>query len=93
MKPTTKPKLTVDMVKTVYNGRPGCACGCRGEYKITRRSISLLLSKFETTDWEKIVFIPESETLKDDGAIFYWDSNETRCHAIYLNPGAYKEEK
>ena len=25
-------QVTIDQVTRVYNGRPGCGCGCRGKY-------------------------------------------------------------
>ena len=43
-----KPSITPEMVEQVYNGRPGCACGCRGNYSTTKRSITLALKKFHS---------------------------------------------
>lgn len=74
-------KITVDMVERVYNGRPGCACGCRGTYSDSKRSISSLLKKFEAIICIEVHEIPESPT---SGRILYWDSSETRTHTIYL---------
>jgi hypothetical protein len=33
------------VVKSVYSGRPGCACGCRGTHSESARSVAIVLGK------------------------------------------------
>lgn len=37
--------IDVTAVSQVYNGRHGCACGCRGNYSSTPRSIRQIVAK------------------------------------------------
>ena len=40
--------FTLANVKTVYSGRPGCMCGCRGKYTTpeqSARSVKILFNK------------------------------------------------
>lgn len=38
-------QLDASQVKSVYSGRHGCACGCRGNHSETQRSIKLIVGK------------------------------------------------
>lgn len=34
-------KLNVDRVMNVYSGRPGCMCGCRGNYRVASAHVAI----------------------------------------------------
>lgn len=36
---------SLDQVTKSYSGRPGCACGCRGNYSQSARSIKIIAGK------------------------------------------------
>lgn len=42
-------KVPVDKIQSVYSGRPGCCCGCRGKHTdatpTTMRTINLITNK------------------------------------------------
>jgi hypothetical protein len=42
-------KLTLNpnTVTSVYSGKLGCACGCRGNHATTERSVKLIVSKIQ----------------------------------------------
>lgn len=33
-------KIKVDKVMQVYSGRPGCMCGCRGNYRVASKYVA-----------------------------------------------------
>jgi hypothetical protein len=45
--PTLKATATVDRAKVVrvYSGRPGCACGCRGNYSENPATIARIVNR------------------------------------------------
>ena len=70
--------LTVEQTTRSYSGKPGCMCGCNGEYKDSERARKLAITqllkdprvKFET--WGS-----------DEGCLFV--RTETRKRVLYLN--------
>lgn len=40
---STKVRLDPRIVSSVYTGRPGCACGCRGRHTSDPRSIKMVV--------------------------------------------------
>jgi hypothetical protein len=38
-------RLERDAITTVYSGRPGCACGCKGHHTDSQRSKTLIANK------------------------------------------------
>lgn len=75
-----KKTITADMVNRVYSGVPGCACGCRGTYSSSSRSIGIILKKYADA---KVV--DSTPGFGDDGEIIFWDNAEgTRTYTIYL---------
>lgn len=69
----------IDLIKDVYTGKPGCCCGCRGEYHTDAKTIrshisrtNALLSSDQVTD---IVFT-------DGSGIFV--ETYTRYRNIYI---------
>jgi hypothetical protein len=32
-----KPMIDINKIKSVYSGRPGCCCGCRGKYTYAKK--------------------------------------------------------
>lgn len=73
-------KLTVDDIENVYSGRPGCMCGCRGEYKDSPRSKKIILNK--------ILRSPNYQI--SDGVIYV--QTETRMLAAYIDSSYIDEE-
>ncbi len=48
---------TLENVKTVYSGKPGCMCGCRGKYTTpaqSARSVKILFNKVMNNPKHKI---------------------------------------
>ncbi len=49
--------FTLDDVKTVYSGKPGCMCGCRGKYTTpeqSARSVKLIFNKVMNNPKHKV---------------------------------------
>jgi hypothetical protein len=49
--------FTLDNVKTVYSGKPGCMCGCRGKYTTpeqSARSVKLIFNKVMNNPAHKV---------------------------------------
>ena len=79
--------IRADQVKQVYSGRPGCACGCRGNYSENRGAITVSLKKYAAAlaEGRKVETI---EASAGDGPILFWDNEEgTRTYTIYLKDG------
>ena len=80
---TDNKKLVMDVldgvtpIKSVYNGRPGCCCGCRGKHTSSQKAITLQKNKF-------IKFI-EKEGIENievgQNNLFFEDG---RYHIIYF---------
>ncbi len=42
--------INKDKIVSVYSGRPGCACGCRGNHSKTKRAITTVVNKMNRLD-------------------------------------------
>ena len=82
-------EIKIEQVERVYSGKPGCACGCNGNYSEKRNVISGTLKKYAlaVAQGRKI---EQFESSRDGGVILYWDRDDeedTRTYTIYLKPG------
>lgn len=76
-----KPVIPKSAITKVYAGRPGCACGCRGNYSETQRSIAIIYGKY----------VAASEDAIDTAGsgIVFWDSPDgQRTYTIYFTEEA-----
>lgn len=74
-----KPRIDRAKIKRVYSGKPGCACGCLGNYSESKGSITKVLKKFDEA------FAVNEMTGLDGETIIYWDSpDRSRTYTIYL---------
>ena len=63
--PTVLSNIDFEKVLKVYNGKQGCACGCRGNYSDATRTVKSTLTKMSKRfHWEENRF----EVLKGLGA-------------------------
>ena len=68
--------LSIDQIKSVYNGRSGCMCGCKG----THRDAASMSKSALTRAFNKVINDPSVEC---DGDIYYID-NGKRTTVIYF---------
>ena len=72
--------LTVDQTIRSYSGKPGCMCGCNGEYKDSLRARKLAITqllnnpKVQLQTWER--------STDDAGCLFI--RTDTRNRVLYL---------
>ena len=67
--------FTLANVKTVYSGKPGCMCGCRGKYTTpaqSARSVKLIFNKVMNNPKHKV----------EDGIAFV--ETDTRNLVVYF---------
>lgn len=80
-----KPTINPNQIGRVYSGRPGCACGCRGNYSESKRSVNHVLKLYNQTPEDRI---ESTQGIGDDGMIYFWDSEDgNRTYSIYLKKG------
>lgn len=68
--------LTVNQTTRSYSGKPGCMCGCRGEYKESERSRKLAITQLLKDPSVRL------DAWGDEGAIFV--ATDTRNRVLYL---------
>ena len=66
-------------VSRVYSGRPGCMCGCRGNYSTNPATIAQICKKIENLGGESTPDWHTAET-------------PTRSYIAYLKKGAYAKD-
>ena len=69
--------IKMEDVARVYSGRPGCACGCKGDYKDSPKAITRMVNKFN----KNLIDVVE-------GGNNLSIENDTRLNILYL-----KDEK
>lgn len=71
--------LTVNQTTRAYSGKPGCMCGCNGDYKDSERARKLAITQLLKDPRVKF------DTWADDaeGALFVVTA--TRNRVLYLN--------
>jgi hypothetical protein len=72
--------LTLEHTVRSYSGRPGCMCGCRGDYKETDRARQLAITQLLKNPDVQLQSWPESGG--DAGCVFV--DTPTRTRALYL---------
>lgn len=83
--------LTPEQVVQSYSGKPGCACGCKGNYSTRLNTIKLVLSRLQE-------FAPHARnrdlivTSNSQGGICFGVDTETyrgtpRAYTVYVGPG------
>ena len=80
--------LTVKDVIRVYNGKPGCMCGCKGTYSETSRSKTLAFNKLMKLPLIGVQFNmqPEDSTVpKEVLCIFDPDPKAPRNTVVYFS--------
>lgn len=72
--------LTVDQTVRSYSGRPGCMCGCNGEYKETVRARKLAITQLLKNSSVQLQSWKPSGG--DAGCVFV--DTPTRTRVLYL---------
>jgi len=76
--------LTSEQVLRVYSGRPGCGCGCRGNYSDTKaaktRALNVLRNEAPLGD------VSVTAGMNGQGLILAWET-ESRYRWVYLKEG------
>jgi len=76
-----KPTISIDQIVRVYSGRPGCACGCRGNYREDLASFKRSLAKYSGAT---AVQTDEGDLDLDGNKFVYWRNDQgTRTYTIY----------
>lgn len=70
----TKPEIQIEKIREVYTGRPGCACGCRGTYSESPRTMKHVLKKFAEA----------SKVFGFEGGVYFDNEDGTRTYTIYF---------
>ena len=81
MKPTNHDlsKITTNMIKEVYSGRPGCGCGCRGKYSTTKQAKTRILNVLKANP-EKV-----RQHMGLDNEYIFALETEQRYRWVYVN--------
>lgn len=83
--PSPTSKIDVNKVSKVYSGRPGCACGCRGNYF----SSSKFPSEGKVVNDKMVarvvkLFNDNLDKVEDYGdGIFVYNPSENRTYTVY----------
>lgn len=72
--------LTLEHTVRSYSGRPGCMCGCNGEYKTTERARKMAITQMLKNPAVRLQSWKESG---GDAGCLYVDT-VTRTRALYL---------
>lgn len=81
----TKPEIKLEQIVRTYNGRPGCACGCRGSYMETKRAFTAALAKYAQAPAESV----EMGSDLEGNAFVGWDNEDrSRTYTIYFKEAA-----
>lgn len=75
-------ELSPEHIESVYSGKPGCACGCRGNHSKSEASIRTILRNMRANQAEKKI----EDNLDNTGKIVSTET-ETRLYIAYLKPG------
>jgi len=70
-------QLSPCTVKEVYNGKPGCMCGCKGRYSSNPSSIQRTINTLQEN----------TNTQFDKDARCFYLETDTKMHAVYLKEG------
>ena len=81
MKPSD---LTHAEIKSVYSGRPGCACGCRGKHSESLTAIRTVLRNMLASGAP--IEVGEPLDPAEEGAVVSAET-ETRVYIVYTKPG------
>ena len=72
-------------ITRVYSGRPGCACGCRGNYSSSKGSITKILKVYADTLASTIKEGGDDNMTSDGEHFVYWESPDgARAYTIYF---------
>jgi hypothetical protein len=75
--------VTFENVFQTYSGRPGCMCGCNGEYRTTDRAKKSALTRILKEDYKVQLWDDKIDDIM--GCIFY--ETDTRNNVAYLRKG------
>jgi hypothetical protein len=96
---TVTEKIDVNEVRAFYTGRPGCMCGCLGNYKYASqyreecaKSRGYAISDDEVSDRAVKMGVTKFNKLIDEGLVKRYEENEkiffydtdTRTNVMYL---------
>jgi hypothetical protein len=75
--------LTPEQVLRVYSGRPGCGCGCRGNYSDAKAAKTRALNVLRNAPVSEVKV---SAGMNGEGLILVWET-ESRYRWVYLKEG------
>lgn len=83
--------LTPDQVVRSYSGKPGCACGCRGNYSTRPATIKLVLARLQDNaprERNRDLLVGTNS----QGGMYFSVDTETdrgtpRTYTVYVGPG------
>lgn len=74
--------LTVDMTGSVYSGKPGCMCGCRGNYKDSERARKMAITSLLKNPDSRLQDFGKEFVNGDAGCLYV--ETPTRIRVLYL---------
>jgi hypothetical protein len=73
--------LTLEHTVRAYSGRPGCMCGCKGEYKDSERARKMAITQLLKNPDARVQSWNQGRG--DDAGCVFVDT-DTRTRALYL---------
>lgn len=84
--------LKVEDTIRSYSGKPGCMCGCLGEYKESERARKLAITQILKQDWDVQTWGDHPNYKGKDFGCIYVESN-TRNRVLYLTKEGAEKAK
>lgn len=81
--------LTHNNIDKVYSGKPGCMCGCNGNYSKSDKAKKSALTRMLKTNYKVQMFSKSHDNL---GCLYFDNERGTRTNAIYLKKDAVLTE-
>ena len=81
--------LTPDDIETIYSGRPGCGCGCNGNYtKPGDPSFKGMLTRTKKVFVERLDEVGVQDGINQ---VILYIEDDTRYRWIHLKPGLFAD--
>lgn len=75
--------IKIENINRIYSGKPGCMCGCRGNYQEGAKA-QRILANMATYAEANNLEIQSQPGIGEDATILYVEG-EQRVYAVYLN--------
>jgi hypothetical protein len=83
-------KFDLSLIESVYTGKAGCMCGCKGNHTENRNSFRYVLNKVIELQGEADIF-PNSDGSNGHAYRGARDDERCRAYVVYFKPGVLEE--